>query len=280
MEEVKQSSYNTRTREGTPETQTAEQTVLLQGASAQFEGHTIWCDASLSINQGEFIAVLGPNGSGKTTLLRVLLGLLRLSEGQVYVWGKPPHRGNRAIGYVPQRRTLDPDLPIRGRDLVMLGMEGLHWGFSLPGPSLRKRKAIVEETLGSVEATDYADRPIGQISGGEQQRLLLAQALVGGPRLLLLDEPLANLDMRNQEAITQLVARFSQTDRITVLLVSHAINPVLPVMDRVIYLAKGHMIMGTPDKVITTETLTKLYNAPIQVVRDSQGRYLCSGRID
>jgi zinc/manganese transport system ATP-binding protein len=281
IEEVEKFSYsNTRPRQGMTEIQTTEQTVLLQGAAVEFEGHTIWRDTFLSIDQGEFIAVLGPNGSGKTTLLRVLLGLLRLSEGQVYVWGKPPHRGNRAIGYVPQRRTLDPDLPIRGRDLVMLGMEGLRWGFALPGPSLRKRKAIVEQALGSVEATDYADRPIGQISGGEQQRLLLAQALVGRPRLLLLDEPLANLDMRNQEAITQLVAGFSRTDHITVLLVSHDINPVLPVMDRVIYLAKGHMIVGTPDEVITSETLTRLYDAPIQVVRDSQGRYLCSGRID
>jgi zinc/manganese transport system ATP-binding protein len=281
MEEMGQSPYsNTRPREEMVETQTTAPTVLMQGASVEFEGHTVWHDASLSIDQGEFIAVLGPNGSGKTSLMRVLLGLLHLSRGQVYVWGKPPHRGNRAIGYVPQRRILDPDLPIRGRDLVMLGMEGLHWGLPLPGPSLRNRKAIVEEALASVEATDYADRPIGQISGGEQQRLLLAQALVGRPRLLLLDEPLANLDMRNQEAITQLVARFSRTDRITVFMVSHDINPVLPVMDRVIYLAKGHMILGAPDEVITSETLTKLYDAPIQVVRDTQGRYLCSGRID
>jgi zinc/manganese transport system ATP-binding protein len=281
MEEMEQSPYsNTRAREEMVETQTTAPTVLMQGASVEFEGHTVWRDASLGIDQGEFIAVLGPNGSGKTSLMRVLLGLLHLSKGQVYVWGKPPRRGNRAIGYVPQRRILDSDLPIRGRDLVMLGMEGLHWGLPLPGPSLRNRKAIVEEALASVEATDYADRPIGQISGGEQQRLLLAQALVGRPRLLLLDEPLANLDMRNQEAITQLVARFSRTDRITVFMVSHDINPVLPVMDRVIYLAKGHMILGAPDEVITSETLTKLYDAPIQVVRDTQGRYLCSGRID
>jgi zinc/manganese transport system ATP-binding protein len=281
MEEMEQSSYsNIRPREEMVETQTTAPTLLMQGASVEFEGHTVWRDASLSIDQGEFIAVLGPNGSGKTSLLRVLLGLLHLSKGQVYVWGKPPRRGNKAIGYVPQRRILDPDLPIRGRDLVLLGMEGLHWGLPLPGPSLRNRKTIVEEALASVEATDYADRPIGQISGGEQQRLLLAQALVGRPRLLLLDEPLANLDMRNQEAITQLVARFSRTDRITVFMVSHDINPVLPVMDRVIYLAKGHMILGAPDEVITSETLTKLYDAPIQVVRDTQGRYLCSGRID
>ncbi len=262
------------------ETPSAERTIELKAAAVVLRGHTIWRDVTLSVKQGEFIAVLGPNGSGKSTLLRVLLGLLQLTEGQVYLWGKPPHRGNGAIGYVPQRQTLDPDLPIRGRDLVMLGMEGLHWGFSVPGPSQRKRKAIVEEVIRSVEATDYADRPIGQISGGEQQRLLLAQALVGKPRLLLLDEPLASLDMRNQEEITQLIARISRRDRITVLLVSHDINPVLPVMHQVIYLARGGVVMGTPDNVITSETLSKLYDAPIQVVRDSEGRYLCSGRID
>lgn len=281
VDELEPVSYdNSKPHEKKADGQTAEQTVLLREAAVEFGGRTIWREATLSIDQGEFIAVLGPNGSGKTTLLRVLLGLLRLNEGQVHLWGKAPHRGNRAIGYVPQRRTLDPDLPIRGRDLVMLGMEGLHWGFALPGPSLRKRKAIVEEALRSVEAIGYADRPIGRISGGEQQRLLLAQALVGRPRLLLLDEPLANLDLRNQEAITQLVARISRTDQITVLLVSHDINPVLPVMDRVIYLVNGHMIIGIPDQVITSDTLTKLYDAPIQVVRDGQGRYLCSGRID
>jgi zinc/manganese transport system ATP-binding protein len=257
-----------------------EQAIVLHDATVRFAKRTIWRKATLSIGQGEFIAVLGPNGSGKTTLLRVLLGLMPLTAGQVYVWGKPPYRGNNAIGYVPQRRTLDPDLPIRGRDLVMLGIDGMHWGFAVPGPSLRRREAIVEEALGSVEAADYADRPLGRISGGEQQRVLLAQALVGKPRLLLLDEPLANLDMRSQEAITQLVARVARADRISVLLVSHDINPILPVIDRVIYLTGGNMIIGSPDEVITSETLTKLYDAPIQVVRDAEGRYLCSGRID
>jgi zinc/manganese transport system ATP-binding protein len=260
------------------ETRINEQSVILQGAAVQLGGRTIWRDATLSVDQGEFIAVLGPNGSGKTCLLRVLLGLLRLSEGQVYVLGKIPQRGNRLIGYVPQRRTLDPDLPVRGKDLVMLGVDGLRWGFALPG-SLHQGRTIVEDALYSVEATAYADRPIGQMSGGEQQRLLLAQALVGKPRLLLLDEPLANLDLRNQEAITQLVARLARTNRITVLLVTHDINPMLPVMDRVIYIAKGQIVIGTPDEIITSETLSNLYGAPVQVVRDNQGRYLCSGSI-
>jgi zinc/manganese transport system ATP-binding protein len=192
--------------------------------------------------------------------------------------GNIPHRGNPDIGYVPQRRTLDPDLPVRGRDLVALGVGGNRWGFSLPG-TVKKESVIVNEALESVEATAYADRPIGRMSGGEQQRLLLAQALVGNPRLLLLDEPLANLDYRNQEAITQLVSRLARSKHITVLLVTHDINPMLPVMDRVIYIAKGNVVIGTPQEIITTETLTTLYDAPVQVVRDDQGHYLCSGSI-
>jgi len=255
----------------------AELTVTLQGAAVQLEDRKIWDNANLSVEQGEFIAVLGPNGSGKSTLLRVVLGLLPLSKGQVHVLGETPHRGNRAIGYVPQRRTFDPDIPIRGRDLVMLGLEGLRWGFALPGPSQQRRQQIVEETLVSVEAIAYADRPVGQLSGGEQQRLVLAQALVGKPRLLLLDEPLANLDLRNQIAIPQLVAKLARADRITVFLVTHDINPLLPVVDRVIYIARGKMVIGSPEQVITTETLTRLYDAPVEVVRDSRGRLFVVG---
>lgn len=261
------------------ETQNNGQVVVLQNAATRFKEHIVWHDATLSINQGEFIAILGPNGSGKTSLLRVLLGLLGLSEGQVYIFGKVPRRGNRLIGYVPQRRSLDPDLPIRGRDLVRLGVEGIHWGFSLPSPRKRER-AMIEDVLDSVGSVAYADRPIGKMSGGEQQRLLLAQALVSKPRLLILDEPLANLDLRNQELITQLIARLARSENMTVLLVTHDINPMLPVMDRVIYIARGSVAIGTPDEIITSETLSSLYGAAVQVIRDSQGRYLCSGRME
>ena len=251
--------------------------VALQEAVVQLGSRTIWSQATLRVTPGEFIAILGPNGAGKSTLLRMLLGLLRPRAGQVQVLGNTPRRGHPAIGYVPQRRTLDPDLPVRGRDLVMLGLDGQRWGFALPGPKRRRQQALVEEALASVEATPYADRPIGQLSGGEQQRLLLAQALVGQPRLLLLDEPLASLDLRNQVAIARLVSRVAREQGITVLLVTHDVNPVLPLVDRVIYVAQGQVVIGPPDQIITTESLTRLYAAPIEVVQDSRGRILVVG---
>jgi zinc/manganese transport system ATP-binding protein len=251
--------------------------VALQGAAVQLGARTIWSQATFQVTPGEFIAILGPNGAGKSTLLRVLLGLLRPSAGRVEVLGSAPRRGHPAIGYVPQRRTLDPDLPVRGRDLVMLGLDGRHWGFALPGPKRQKQHALVNEALAAVGATAYADRPVGQLSGGEQQRLLLAQALVGQPSLLLLDEPLASLDLRNQVAIANLVARVAREQGMTVLLVTHDVNPLLPVLDRVLYVAHGQALIGPPAEIITTESLTRLYGAPVEVVRDSRGRVFVVG---
>jgi zinc/manganese transport system ATP-binding protein len=259
---------------------TVDSVVVLEHAAVQLGSRTIWREASIRIAAGEFVAVLGPNGAGKSTLLRLLLGLLRPSEGEVRVLGSVPHRGNPAVGYVPQRRSLDPDLAIRGRDLVTLGVDGHRWGFRLPGPFSSAGRALrrhVEEALTAVAATEYADRPIGRLSGGEQQRLLLAQALVGDPRLLLLDEPLASLDLRNQITISQLVAQIARARRIAVLLVAHDVNPLLPVLDRVLYVARGRVAIGRPDEIITTERLSALYDAPVEVVRDSRGRLFVVG---
>jgi zinc/manganese transport system ATP-binding protein len=250
--------------------------VALQDAAVQLGGRTIWQGATLQIGAGEFVAVLGPNGAGKSTLLRLLLGVVSPSAGAVRVFGQPPRRGNATIGYVPQRRTLDPGLAVRGRDLVALGLDGHRWGFALPGAQ-RTQRALVDEALTAVEAENYADRPVGQLSGGEQQRLLLAQALVGSPRLLLLDEPLASLDLRNQVAIAQLVGRLARAHDIAVVLVAHDVNPLLPVVDRVLYVARGRIAIGTPDELITTERLSTLYDAPIEVVRDSRGRVFVVG---
>jgi zinc/manganese transport system ATP-binding protein len=251
--------------------------VTLQQVAVRLGERTVWRDANLDIGAGEFVAVLGPNGAGKTTLLRLLLGLVRRLEGRVAVFGKPPRRGDAAIGYVPQRRTLDPDLSVRGSDLVALGVDGHRWGVPLPGDARRQRVRIVAEALDAVGATAYADRPVGQLSGGEQQRLLLAQALAGAPRLLLLDEPLASLDVRNQVAIAQLVARLARERNMAVVLVAHDVNPLLPVVQRVVYVARGHVASGTPAEIITTERLSALYDAPVEVVRDSWGRVFVVG---
>ncbi len=254
-----------------------EDIVTFRDVAARLGNRTIWSQATFQIAPGEFVAILGPNGAGKSTLLRLLLGLVRPSAGRISVLGSAPRRGNPAIGYVPQRRLLEEDLPVRGRDLVMLGLDGLRWGFSLPGPALRRQHTRVEETLAAVEATAYADRPIGQLSGGEQQRLFLAQALVGQPRLLLLDEPLASLDLRSQGSIAHLVARLAREQGFTVLLVTHEVNPVLPVVDRVLYIARGRVAIGTADEIITTQKLSSLYEAPVEVVHDSLGRVFVVG---
>jgi zinc/manganese transport system ATP-binding protein len=251
--------------------------ISLSGVAVELAARTIWSDVTLDVTEGEFIAILGPNGAGKSTLLRVLLGLLKPQTGTVMVLGSTPRRGNPAVGYVPQRRSLEPDLPVRGRDLVMLGLDGLSWGLPLPGKKRRRQQERVQGTLEIVEADAFANRPIGQLSGGEQQRLLLAEALVGEPRLLLLDEPLASLDMRSQVAITELVQKLARAQGITVLMVTHDINPVLPLVDRVVYVAGGRVIAGKPEDIITTESLSQLYNAPVEVVRDSRGRIFVVG---
>lgn len=240
-------------------------------------GRTIWHNANFQIKAGEFITVVGPNGAGKSTLLRLLLGMLPVVKGRVHVWGEKPRRGNPLIGYVPQRRTLDAHLSVRARDFVMLGLDGHKWGMPLPFVSRSKHDHLVQEAIEAVGAAAYAEQSVGKLSGGEQQRLLLAQALLGQPRLLLLDEPLASLDLRSQHAVTQLISQVARDRGITVVLVAHDVNPLLPFTDRVLYIARGHVAIGRPDEIITSDHLTRLYDAPIEVIRDSRGRVLVFG---
>lgn len=225
-------------------------------------GRTLWESMSLSVPRGEFLAVLGPNGAGKTSLLRVLLGLQRLSQGQVEVDGHPPTRGSTAIGYVPQQRAFDPDLPVRGRDLVAFGLDGHRWGVS---PRLRSSEAQITDMLRLVGAEGYADAPIGRLSGGEQQRLRIAQALIGGPRLLLCDEPLLSLDPNSQQAIIELIADWNRR-KATVVFVTHDINPLRAVASRVLLLAGGRWAIGPVEEVLTTGTLSRLYGVPVEVL--------------
>ena len=247
-------------------------------AAVRLGGRTIWHDVSLNVAEGEFVAVLGPNGAGKSTLIKAILGLLPLAAGTASALGRPADAGNAGIGYLPQRRSFDSGTRIRGVDLVQLGLDGTRWGVPIPGPSRTRSAARVAETIELVGATAYARHPIGELSGGEQQRLLIAQALVRRPKLLLLDEPLDSLDLPNQAAVAALVRRICQEEQVAVMLVAHDINPILGYLDRVIYLAGGGALEGAPEQVIRSETLSRLYGAPIEVLRASDGRLVVVGQ--
>jgi zinc/manganese transport system ATP-binding protein len=234
--------------------------VCLRGATLSYGRRTLWSGLDLDLRSGEFVAVLGPNGSGKTSLLRVLLGLQKLSGGQMEIAGDRRH-----IGYIPQQRAIDPTITLRGRDLVSLGFDGHRWGIGLRG--MRERRQRVDEALTAVGAAAFANRPVGLLSGGEQQRLRVAQALVSDPGVLLCDEPLLSLDLAHQRAVSQLIDRRRTEAGTAVLFVTHEINPILPLVDRVLYLVDGRFRIGTPDEVMTSETLSELYQTQIDVVR-------------
>ena len=236
--------------------------VSLDRAALAYGDRTVWSGLDLDVAAGEFLTVLGPNGSGKSSLLRVLLGLTRLAAGEARVLDAPVRRGNPHLGYIPQRSGFAADTPLRGRDLVRLGVDGHRWG--IPTRSHRPR---VDRLLDRVGATDYADAPLGRLSGGEQQRLRIAQALATNPDVLLCDEPLQSLDPRHQRAVVDLLERRRREDGTTIVFVTHEITPVLPVTDRVLYLVDGAYRHGAPAQVMTSATLSELYQAPIEVLR-------------
>jgi zinc/manganese transport system ATP-binding protein len=243
---------------------TAAPIASLRGATITRGSRTLWEDLDLTLSPGEFVAVLGPNGVGKTTLLKVLLGLIALTAGEVRVHDAQPRRGNPRVGYIPQQQAFDRHLPIRGRDLVRFGADGHRWGMPLGRKTYRQR---VDEVIAAVSATSYADAPIGMLSGGEQQRLRIAQALLGDPYLLLCDEPLLALDLASQRAVTDLIDARRRSSGTPVVFVTHDVNPVLPFVDRILYLAGGRWAIGPPAEVLTTERLSDLYGIGVEVLK-------------
>lgn len=258
--------------------------IQLSGAAAAVGGRRVWSEVNLTVRAGEFVAVLGPNGVGKSTLLKMILGLIPVAAGEVTVLGARPGQRNKRIGYLPQRRAFDAATRVRGVDVVRLGLDGDRWGVPLPawvpGSSGRDVARRVDEVIDLVGASSYARRPIGQCSGGEQQRLLIAQALIRRPELLILDEPLDSLDVTNQASISALIRDVSESEQVAVLLVAHDVNPILSYLDQVIYLAHGGAVMGSPAEVIVADTLTMLYGTPIDVLTDRAGRLVVVGQPD
>jgi zinc/manganese transport system ATP-binding protein len=256
--------------------------VELSGATVRLGGRTVLDGVELTVEQGSFVAVLGPNGAGKSTLMKALLGLVPLAAGSVRLFGRPPAQARADVGYLPQRRSFDHSIRIRGVDLVRLGLDGTRWGVPLPlSPGARRRHREARDRVGEaielVGASAYAARAIGELSGGEQQRLLIAQALVRRPALLILDEPLDSLDLPNQVAVAALVKRICASASVAVLLVAHDVNPLLGYLDRVVYLAGGSALEGAVEDVITGPKLTELYGAPIEVLRTTDGRVVVVG---
>jgi len=238
----------------------------LHGATLRFGARTVWQGLDLDLAPGELLAVLGPNGAGKSSLLRVLLGQLRLSAGEVTVAGKPARHGNRAIGLIPQRGSTAAG-DVRARDLVRFGLDGHRWGIGRE----RALRARCDALLARVGARDYADVPVRLLSGGEQQRVRVAQALAGEPSLLLCDEPLAALDLQHQHAVARLIDAQCRARDTAVVFVTHEINPVLPFVDRVLYIAHGRARLGTPAEILCSECLSELHGRPVEVINGRHG---------
>ena len=236
----------------------------IHDAALALGGRSLWSGLELTVNPGEFVAVLGANGSGKTSLLRAILGQLPLDSGEIRIAGQPVTRGNRAVGYIPQQRIMPAGTALRGRDLVSLGLDGHRWGVPLPS---RKRRARVDELIDAVGAQAYADLPVGVLSGGEQQRLRVGQALASNPSLLLCDEPLSSLDLHHQRGVAELIDEGLHERGTGVVFVTHDINPVLDMVDTVLYLANGRFTSGPPEEVLRSDVLSDLYGTSVEVFR-------------
>jgi zinc/manganese transport system ATP-binding protein len=251
-------------------TTAAVRVLQIDGLNVRLGRRPVLSDVSLQLHEGEVMGLIGANGAGKTTLLRTILGLQAPQSGHVQL--SPNSRGRKGVGYVPQKIALGRDLPLRACDLVALGADGHRLGPGWPGG---KRRALADELLASVGARHLGDARVGLLSGGEQQRVLIAHAMAGQPSLVLADEPLSNLDLRAAREVVVVLGQLARTERVAVLVSTHDINPLLPVMDRLVYLANGRSVTGTPQEVVRSDVLTRLYGHHVDVLR-AHGRVIVS----
>ncbi|MBF4605012.1 metal ABC transporter ATP-binding protein [Curtobacterium sp. VKM Ac-2884] len=254
----------------------ARPVLALRDAGLSFGERKLWGHLDLDIAPGEFVAVLGPNGAGKTSLLRTVLGQQRLTSGTMSFLGQPVRRGHRKIGYIPQQRLMEAGTPLRARDMIAQGVTGHRWGVL---PTSKADRARIDRILDEVGATAFADAPVAELSGGEQQRTRVGQAIAADPALLLCDEPLISLDLRHQRGVTELIDRQRRQHDAAVLFVTHDVNPILDVVDRVLYIAGGRFRIGSPDDVLRADVLSDLYGTPVDVVR-TMGRIVIVGAND
>lgn len=250
-----------------------EPVLALRAATLAFGDRELWHNLSLEVEHGEFLAVLGPNGTGKTSLLKAILGQQSLTSGSIEFMGKPVGRGNNRIGYIPQQKLLEPGTPLRARDLVAFGVNGNRWGLPINSRAVRTK---VDDVLASVGATEYGNVPVATLSGGEQQRVRVGQSIAGDPKLLLCDEPLISLDLNHQRQVSELIDQQRKRLDTAVVFVTHDVNPILGMVDRVLYLAGGRFRVGTPDEVLRSDVLSAMYNTPVEVIR-SRGRIVVLG---
>jgi len=247
--------------------------LALRAATLAFGTRGLWHNLTLDLDHGEFLAVLGPNGTGKTSLLKTILGQQKLSAGSIEFLGEPVRAGNIRIGYIPQQKLIEQGTPLRARDLVAFGVNGSRWGLPVHSRAVRQK---VDEVLRSVGAMEYANVPVATLSGGEQQRIRVGQSIAGSPRLLLCDEPLLSLDLHHQRQVSELIDEQRKRLDTAVVFVTHDVNPILGMVDRVLYLAGGRFMVGTPDEVLRSEVLSAMYNTPVEVIR-SRGRIVVLG---
>ncbi|MEN9753330.1 MAG: hypothetical protein RL670_1021 [Actinomycetota bacterium] len=245
----------------------------IKNASLQLSDQQLWSNLNLEVAPHEFIAIIGANGSGKTTLLKAILGQIALTEGSIELEGKKVARGSRRIGYIPQHRNGEASASMRAIDLLRLGFDGHRFGLPLLS---RKARAKVNHILDCIDGHELALSKVSELSGGQLQRFRVGQAVIGEPSLILADEPLSALDLAQQKTISDLLDQERRDHNAAVLFVTHDVNPILSMVDRVLYLANGKFRIGTPDEVLRSDVLSELYETPVDVLRN-QGRIVVVG---